>query len=87
MKIKISALVLFFFTSNLFAQKVLLDLQYSGLLQGKNIESTSLYTISGNYMFSHSSFELGFEITLLDGTISKNFLVRSSLNNDVEETR
>ncbi len=83
---RILIIVLYFLTLySIFAQKHSIDLNYSGLLTSRNVESVSEYAISGNYFLNEYNLSVGLEFSSIDSKVNFNVLKHPSLLLDVFE--
>lgn len=71
-------------SSNIFAQKFSADLNYSGLIAGKNYESSSIYTLEGNYEIINNTLSLGISGSIIDARIKNTFITNPTPDNPIE---
>ncbi len=81
---RISVIVLSILSSySIFSQNYSVDLNYSGLLNAKNIKSVAVYAISGNYFFNEYNLSFGLDFKVIDGKVNFSAMKHPSLLLDV----
>ncbi len=80
------SIIFLFSISNIFAQNFSVGFDYSGLINGKNYESASLYTLEGEYEFIPNTLSAGFSASLSDTRINKFFIKNPPPENAYENS-